>query len=419
MRFDSSIDSSITEDVVGSWWRAAPVPVGANRAGWRTCLLGLAPAHLGSSAIEMRRPNTNTIGERPSLSLASALSGELGPGAGWLAMVVMLLATAVLLATLTNGAEAFVQLRQNLENVTLAGADPLTAVVRSPSHGPWFVGAPVLILFFPFMINSFMNNYLSRVPQSTGTVTTVSRPGARHLPAPPDADENQTPPSVGICGDHRRLAILAKRLAISCSVLSGLALLALIPVSGPVSENAQRVSLVVGMLFFLACTLAFFVMLGVLAFVMAVLIVVAIASNIYYKAREVITGEPQQRRQPNSSAMTYPRVFGTLGRIPVNRKFTFRSWTPGAADFELQGLPQECAICLEHLVGTPSADVALDNDVEDITVHLGDQDGELAQLPCSERHVFHKSCLEQWLETNARSPTCPLCKAEVPFTVVA
>lgn len=35
------------------------------------------------------------------------------------------------------------------------------------------------------------------------------------------------------------------------------------------------------------------------------------------------------------------------------------------------------------------------------------------QLPCSDKHIFHEGCLENWSRVK---PTCPVCRAELPLT---
>ena len=46
--------------------------------------------------------------------------------------------------------------------------------------------------------------------------------------------------------------------------------------------------------------------------------------------------------------------------------------------------PDECAICMESLPNL--------------------------QLPCHSSHIFHKTCIDHWMEKNA---SCPLCRAVV------
>jgi len=51
---------------------------------------------------------------------------------------------------------------------------------------------------------------------------------------------------------------------------------------------------------------------------------------------------------------------------------------------------EECAVCLDYF----------------------EVDGprQVAQLNCSDKHIFHVDCLEKWLEDN---PQCPLCREPV------
>ena len=50
----------------------------------------------------------------------------------------------------------------------------------------------------------------------------------------------------------------------------------------------------------------------------------------------------------------------------------------------------ECAICL-------------------MAVDPGDA---VYQLPCSDKHIFHTRCLDQWTSVKL---TCPTCRANLPF----
>ena len=70
------------------------------------------------------------------------------------------------------------------------------------------------------------------------------------------------------------------------------------------------------------------------------------------------------------------------------------------SDIEVMGM---CPICLEPLAETDPEDPS-----EDITEELTKEPHTAIKLKCG--HVFHRACLQEWLQKNL---TCPICRTPV------
>ncbi|CAK62960.1 unnamed protein product (macronuclear) [Paramecium tetraurelia] len=70
----------------------------------------------------------------------------------------------------------------------------------------------------------------------------------------------------------------------------------------------------------------------------------------------------------------------------------------------------DCSICLDNLKNTSeSYNVTSEEPVLVQTLNMATQKQLLMNTPCN--HVFHPSCLIQWMQINL---TCPLCKSSLP-----
>ena len=74
-----------------------------------------------------------------------------------------------------------------------------------------------------------------------------------------------------------------------------------------------------------------------------------------------------------------------IGRVHTFIELVSREQSPN--DVLMRG---SCAICME--------DFELGGD-------------RVAQLACSNRHIFHTECLKRWVELNS---VCPLCREQIP-----
>ena len=70
------------------------------------------------------------------------------------------------------------------------------------------------------------------------------------------------------------------------------------------------------------------------------------------------------------------------------------------SDIEVMGM---CPICLEPLAETDPEDPS-----EDLTEELTKAPHTAIKLKCG--HVFHRACLQEWLQKNL---TCPICRTPV------
>ncbi|CAD8096511.1 unnamed protein product [Paramecium primaurelia] len=69
----------------------------------------------------------------------------------------------------------------------------------------------------------------------------------------------------------------------------------------------------------------------------------------------------------------------------------------------------DCSICLVNLSDTPDHIINSEEPILIQTLNMAIQKQLLMNTPCN--HIFHPSCLIQWMQINL---TCPLCKSSLP-----
>lgn len=71
----------------------------------------------------------------------------------------------------------------------------------------------------------------------------------------------------------------------------------------------------------------------------------------------------------------------------------------------------ECPICLDEFCGRTAKDeIPVSDSKEANEKALANSKFMVTPLPCSKHHVFHTSCIKEWLW---KSDICPLCKKQV------
>ena len=77
-----------------------------------------------------------------------------------------------------------------------------------------------------------------------------------------------------------------------------------------------------------------------------------------------------------------------MAKIPLAQKAIDRTTKKKFADVDDKEIADKCIICLCEFEDTD----------------------EIAELACSNKHIFHVECIQKWLETNL---VCPTCKTPV------
>ena len=101
---------------------------------------------------------------------------------------------------------------------------------------------------------------------------------------------------------------------------------------------------------------------------------------------------------------------------PLNRAHTHdvslfpsvasRLWCPLRSSVLFRHCQRFCILYVEEadVVGLPERECPICRD--DFTT--GDK---VVKMPCSHSHIFHKSCVAEWLE---RDDSCPMCRSSLP-----